>query len=124
MAHKMKHEPWNPNACPVCSPVRCEVARRRELKAAGKKRQKKSQKKPTAAQRIAILNQMIASEHRQGRRPLPVNAKPMSSRSDIAAAKYIEWVLDEVNDRGRLDDDTWEEIAKRIAGDLNGKVFT
>ena len=26
----MKHTPDNPNACPVCSPGRCEVARRRE----------------------------------------------------------------------------------------------
>ena len=25
-----KHTPWNPNACPVCKPTRCEVARRRE----------------------------------------------------------------------------------------------
>ena len=27
-----KHTPDNPNACPVCSPGRCEVARRRELR--------------------------------------------------------------------------------------------
>jgi hypothetical protein len=27
---RRKHTPYNPNACPICAPIRCEVARRRE----------------------------------------------------------------------------------------------
>jgi hypothetical protein len=27
---RRKHTPYNPNACPICAPSRCEVARRRE----------------------------------------------------------------------------------------------
>ncbi|MFI5246480.1 MAG: hypothetical protein ACHQQR_14705 [Gemmatimonadales bacterium] len=29
-AARRKHTPWNPNACPICAPTRCEVARRME----------------------------------------------------------------------------------------------
>jgi hypothetical protein len=30
LAPQRKHSPDNPNACPICAPVRCEVARRKE----------------------------------------------------------------------------------------------
>lgn len=48
------------------------------------------------------------------------------SRDEVArlADKYIAWVLDETNDRGRLDDDAWEDVASRIAEDLRGRTFT
>jgi hypothetical protein len=29
-AARRKHTPLNPNACPICAPIRCEVARRKE----------------------------------------------------------------------------------------------
>jgi hypothetical protein len=35
----VKHTPYNPNACPVCKPARCEVARRQELRPARRRKE-------------------------------------------------------------------------------------
>ncbi len=51
----MKHTPDNPNACPVCAPLRCSVARRREQRQTAKKARRTVQSPATkpAAKRAA-----------------------------------------------------------------------
>lgn len=48
---------------------------------------------------------------------------PSRTQARRLADKYISWILDETNDRGHLDDDTWEDIAQRIEDDLQGREF-